>query len=190
MPDEHADFCQNFGHVEYRPTENLLQVAQLIAGSQMFIGNQSSPYWCAQAMHHRRILEVCLHVADSICAGGEAQFVADGGVTLPNFDGGPDKVIPSKFPYTRPIESINTSTSPPGGWHYKGMMNTSLTTLVNMAKRAGLSDNHDFLWKDIIEANIARRPDFFKDDTYLSTLTLYRTAMAQQGFTFEPPSAS
>ena len=42
LPGEHNAFCEEFGRVGYFPTKTLLEVAQAIAGSELFIGNQSS----------------------------------------------------------------------------------------------------------------------------------------------------
>lgn len=47
LPTEHSAFCAAFGRVEYLPTENMLDVARVIAGASLFIGNQSSPMWVA-----------------------------------------------------------------------------------------------------------------------------------------------
>lgn len=56
--DEHAAFCSAFGQVEYRPTANLLEVAELIAGSEIFCGNQSAPAWVAMGLGHSLIQEM------------------------------------------------------------------------------------------------------------------------------------
>ncbi len=58
LPDEHQQFEREFGKIEYVPTQNLLQVARLIAGSDLFIGNQSCSCWIAMAMGHKLIQEV------------------------------------------------------------------------------------------------------------------------------------
>lgn len=116
------------------------------------------------------------------------QFVADGAVNLPNFDGGERTLIEPSLPYTRRLEDIDTSVCPPnGGWHYRGMIHTSLPSMTQMAKRAGHGDNLLELRLDIIRENIKRRPDFFSDDSLLHTLTLYRSAMAQQGLSDKIP---
>lgn len=41
---EHAEFRDSFGSVAYYPTKNLLELARVIAGAKLFIGNQSCPY--------------------------------------------------------------------------------------------------------------------------------------------------
>lgn len=56
-PGEHKEFCDSVGFVEYYKTENLLKVAQVIAGSELFIGNQSCPFAIAEGLKHPAILE-------------------------------------------------------------------------------------------------------------------------------------
>lgn len=59
LPEEHRAFCGAFGEVEYRPVADALQLAKIIAGSSLFIGNQSFPFAIAEGLKTRRILEVC-----------------------------------------------------------------------------------------------------------------------------------
>lgn len=58
LPEEHAAFCGAFGQVQYRPTSNLLEVAELIAGSEIFVGNQSAPCWVAMGLGAALIQEM------------------------------------------------------------------------------------------------------------------------------------
>jgi hypothetical protein len=48
--EEHAAFCDEFGHVPYCATPTLLDLAQVIAGAQLFIGNQSAPFAIAEGL--------------------------------------------------------------------------------------------------------------------------------------------
>jgi hypothetical protein len=48
LPEEHRDFCNMFGRVEYFQPFNFSQMAAVINGADMFIGNQSLP--CAIAL--------------------------------------------------------------------------------------------------------------------------------------------
>ena len=57
---------ENTKEVIYTPTKNFLEVAQLIAGSKLFIGNQSAPYAVAEGLKHNSILEVTLPSPDCI----------------------------------------------------------------------------------------------------------------------------
>lgn len=58
-PAEYLTFTQTFGDVDYITTQNLLAVAQVIAGADLFIGNQSCPYAIAEGLKKPAVLEVC-----------------------------------------------------------------------------------------------------------------------------------
>lgn len=59
MEDEYRAFCAQYGSVEYLRTADLLEAAQAIAGSELFIGNQSSCNAICEGLKHPNILEVC-----------------------------------------------------------------------------------------------------------------------------------
>ena len=82
LADEHADFVRRFGSVRHAATNNLLEVAKLIAGSRLFIGNQSSPYAIAEGLKHPRIQETHERIQDAIFPGENTQYVAGDTVTL------------------------------------------------------------------------------------------------------------
>lgn len=58
VPQEFDDMRQMLPDIEYRPVEDFLQLAQVIAGSKLFIGNQSFPFSIAEALKAKRMLEV------------------------------------------------------------------------------------------------------------------------------------
>ncbi len=59
MPEEHASFVKEYGtDVPYQPTKNFLELARIIAGCELFIGNQSAPYSVAEAMKINTLQEV------------------------------------------------------------------------------------------------------------------------------------
>jgi hypothetical protein len=56
LGDEYTAFCQATGwDIPYRPTGTLLEVAQLIAGAKVFIGNQSAALAVALGLGHTDI---------------------------------------------------------------------------------------------------------------------------------------
>jgi hypothetical protein len=55
---EHASFCAQIGPVPHQPTSNLLEAARVIAGADLFVGNQSCCFWIAEAMKKKLVLEV------------------------------------------------------------------------------------------------------------------------------------
>jgi len=48
--EEHINFCDEFGDVEYYFTKTILDLAGVIAGSEMFVGNQSAPRAIAESL--------------------------------------------------------------------------------------------------------------------------------------------
>jgi ADP-heptose:LPS heptosyltransferase len=42
-PEEHRDFCAYLGPLPYIPTPTFLDLAEVIAGCELFVGNQSAP---------------------------------------------------------------------------------------------------------------------------------------------------
>ena len=84
LPHEHEKFCASFGKVRYRPTVDMLEVARMIAGSALFIGNQSAAMTIAEGLKHPRIQESCLWLPDCIYPGAKnAQYVHNGACVLP-----------------------------------------------------------------------------------------------------------
>ncbi|OWK45744.1 TylF/MycF/NovP-related O-methyltransferase [Fimbriiglobus ruber] len=62
--DEHRDFVLHVGPVAYYPTRDHLELAEVIAGADLYIGNQSGNWWLAEALKTPALLEVCLTSAN------------------------------------------------------------------------------------------------------------------------------
>lgn len=58
-PQEHGFFCEAYGEVPYVVATDLLQMATLIAGADLFIGNPSLAAAIAEGLKHRMILVNC-----------------------------------------------------------------------------------------------------------------------------------
>jgi hypothetical protein len=73
--EEHQRFVSSVGDVRYVETDTLLQAAEIIRGSECFVGNQSCLYALAEGMKHRALLEVwpgnpnCLFERDNVFHG-------------------------------------------------------------------------------------------------------------------------
>lgn len=66
LPSEHQAFCAATGsQPEYRPCANLLELARVIAGGSVFVGNQSAPFWIAGGLGGRVLQETWLDGANS-----------------------------------------------------------------------------------------------------------------------------
>lgn len=73
--EEHLEFCLSVNkQVPWRPTENLLEVAELIAGAEILVSNQCAASWIAMAMGHNLIQEVCHWSVNSIIRRDNAEF--------------------------------------------------------------------------------------------------------------------
>ena len=76
-------FRNNFGEVEHRPAKDYLELARWIAGCEVFIGNQSSPFAIAEGLKHESVLEVWPTRKDCCYSRGNVQHVVgDEGFSL------------------------------------------------------------------------------------------------------------
>lgn len=55
---EHRLFVKEYGEIPHVPTPTLLDLAMVIKGSKLFVGNQSLPLALAHAMHHPTVCEM------------------------------------------------------------------------------------------------------------------------------------
>lgn len=184
LPEEHYMFEQLYGKVEYRPTKDLLETARLIAGSQLFIGNQSVAFNVAEGLKVQRILEMCLTVCDCVYPpDGKVQWVADGAATLPPFTGGDPVQTPSRI---FDISHIHPSFIPPGGWVYGQVMTSNLDTCVREAIRKGETGTKEEVQQKVLEANLRRKPRFFLKQMPTAQFSLARRAIQNAGVNTHP----
>lgn len=111
LDQEWKAFCARVGQmVPFMRTRNLLEVARLIAGSELLIGNQSSPMAIAEGLKHPIIQEVCLSVPDCIFPRKNAIHCYDGSLRA--------DILGQEFvsEYVPPKTILPTNSSPPGGW--------------------------------------------------------------------------
>lgn len=87
--DEAKDFIETFRPILRAQTSNLLEAAQLIAGSKLFVGNQSCPCWLAMALGHPMVQETCPIVVqqNSIIPRDNATFIRNEGDMLAWLEG-------------------------------------------------------------------------------------------------------
>ena len=64
LKDEHANFAAEIGGIPHYVPADFLELAQMIAGSELFVGNQSAPAAVAEGLKHTMILEECLQAAN------------------------------------------------------------------------------------------------------------------------------
>lgn len=91
-------------HAEYAITYDYLELARLIAGADLFIGNQSSPMALAIGLGVPFIQETCLWIPDCLYPRKGAFYCVDGGI--PSLDIAP----------FQPPPDVDRHAMPPGGW--------------------------------------------------------------------------
>jgi len=171
---EHKDFSDRFGEVQKLPTKTMLDVAQAIAGSELFIGNQSSPMAVCEGLKHPSIQETCLHIPDCIYNRSNAQWCYDGAMTLPDVDGSGVKVVPSSIQEDR---TLNPSVVPPGLWQFPGYgAQTHFDALRRMIVMNTKCTPEDAA-EQIQNHNCARLPDFFISQEREMALRYVRPAL-------------
>lgn len=84
LEQEHAIFCKQFGPVAFHRTGDFLELARVIAGAKLFIGNQSAPYAIAEGLKRPAILESCPTALDCQFSRPDLQNDPSGNVTLPD----------------------------------------------------------------------------------------------------------
>lgn len=170
LPEEHARFCEAFGAVEYQPTRDFLQVARMIAGSDLFIGNQSSCMTVAEGLKHPRIQESCLTHPDCIYPGNTgAQYVGDGVVTMP--DGTVLKGQPPK-------KERRIHITPPKLWRYSSYPPSPSFDM--LAREVQIKENlpAEEAAERVYATNVERCPDFFIDRSDQAKLLRFQQALA------------
>jgi hypothetical protein len=187
-PNEHRIFCEAFGDVEYKPTKDFLEVAQAIAGSRLFIGNQSSCMTIAEGLKHPRILEGSLRVPDCVYPKAtNAQYVFDGSMTLPDIDGSGELIIPQQAFKLEEFE-LNMVPKHKKGWGWFYQYNDieicesmCKNTAARLARLSGLSLQE--CKERVIRYNVNMSPAFFGRYLNLNHFEQCKQALAAAGYT-------
>lgn len=75
---EYKAFCAEFGMIERLHCQDHLEIAKAIAGSELFIGNQSSPNAICEGLKHQSVLEVSPLAPDCHFARSSTVYSVDG----------------------------------------------------------------------------------------------------------------
>lgn len=86
LSGEHKEFIKNFGYVPWYPTEDLMAVAQVIAGAMLFVGNQSAPFAIAEALKQNAVLEVWHEGPNCLFARSNVWHFWNADPALPDLD--------------------------------------------------------------------------------------------------------
>lgn len=190
---EWREFCSHFGYVDFRPTTSLQEVAELIAGSLQFIGNQSCANAIAEGLKHNLIQETALDFPDCVFKRANAQHVFDGKCTLPGFEGAPDR---KTEPLSVSTQHLDTKTVPPGkmvngrrtqaGWILdlpggKREIQMHFNVIVSIAKQHGLTR------EDVLDQNARWNYDYFFKGAHSAEFMRAEAALRTAGITPNHP---
>lgn len=173
LQDEWNRFCDAFGQVNYELPKNFLQVARMIAGCELFIGNQSSCMTVAEGLKHPRIQESSLDHPDCIYPGNTgAQYVGDGVVTLP--DG-------TVLKGNRPPVDRKTHITPPQLWQYGSYPASPVFELLVCEVRVKEQVSEAEAANRVYTANVERCPRFFADASEQARMLRFQRAKENYG---------
>jgi hypothetical protein len=82
--DEYRDFCAYLGPLPYVATPTLLDLAEVIAGCELLVGNQSAPMAIALGLGRPVVQEVCLMAPNCFWERPNATYGYDADVELPD----------------------------------------------------------------------------------------------------------
>lgn len=192
LEHEHRAFCDAYGHVKFRPTANMLEAAELIAGSELLIGNQSSCMTIAEGLKHPRIQEGCLHIADCVYPNAEnAQYVFDGSMILPGINGRSILSVESTVKNWRNyiLNEVPNCGRGRYGWYYQhndvmiceGAFEFAWKRLRKMTQWAD-----EVCQKAVVDFTVALNPQWFERKVKLPQLDVARRALRNAGYTQHP----
>lgn len=111
LPDEHIMLQNEYGVKLPRiPTDDLLQCAQIIAASKLFIGNQSSCANLALGMGHPMLLETSITSLDCVLPRDNVHYCVDGEIKDLKVKGYTSLSTPCNIP----DKELDLTISPPG----------------------------------------------------------------------------
>lgn len=82
LGSEHNAFCNEFGHVRFFHTADLLEAAGVIAGADLFIGNQSAALAIANGLGQAVAVEVCAYAPDCFYKRPNAKYSLNGALSF------------------------------------------------------------------------------------------------------------
>jgi hypothetical protein len=85
-PDEYTVFCATCGKVPHVPTADLYEVARVIAGCDLFVGNQSCCFWLAAGLFKPTVLEIWPEGPNSLMSHPGSVHGWDENVALPDLN--------------------------------------------------------------------------------------------------------
>lgn len=160
LDQEYKSFTFINGNVERLEVKDFLELAQAIKGSELFIGNQSSPQAVAMGLGVNIIQEVCLEQPDCIFNRINVQYAANGACKLPDISGSGELELSVAY---KQQDTGNRIVVPPGRWQYPGLPASPhfkvQMNLVAKKEQCTLDEADRLLYRH----NVERVPEFFKN---------------------------
>lgn len=177
LPHEWKEFVGTCGYVEYHPTKNLMEIAGLIAGSELFIGNQSCANAINEGLKHASIQESSLEFPDCIYNRSNGAFIGNGEMFLPDIEGSGSTHLHFPIPMPSGIET------PPGGWQYDGLpININHPNVaINMVRQQHPEWTKEEARAALMKFNMERVPSFFDNSHLDKGMSRFRLAMQNAG---------
>jgi hypothetical protein len=82
LPQEHAVFEKEYGKIEFSQCKDLLEAAEVIAGCELFIGNQSACLAIANGLGKAVCVEVCSFAPDCFYKRPNAKYSFNGELSI------------------------------------------------------------------------------------------------------------
>ena len=144
-PEEARDLSTTCGkNIEYCSTKNFLELAQMIAGADLFIGNQSSPCAVAVGLGAPYLQETCVWTPDCMFPERSESWHS--------FDG----EIPGIAEPWQPLPEVEENVTPPGGWQWNNGGSSGRHLILGYAVRESQMPK-----AEVLAQNIARLPNYF-----------------------------
>jgi hypothetical protein len=177
--EEHKRFTEEFGRIDYCPTRDLLEMAQLIVGSEMFMGNQSVGLAIAEGLKHPRVAEICPWQPDVLVGGGQVHWSADGTLSLPAMCGKGPINIGSGLHQLNYL--VQTNLVPKLGWHGLFPECPSAATFKQLMKKVSVSRkvSEEDAHKMVLDRLFEVQPGYFPQTTETGILETVERAKKQ-----------
>jgi glycosyltransferase involved in cell wall biosynthesis len=177
--EEHKRFTEEFGRIDYCPTRDLLEMAQLIVGSEMFMGNQSVGLAIAEGLKHPRVAEICPWQPDVLVGGGQVHWSADGTLSLPAMCGKGPINIGSGLHQLNYL--VQTNLVPKLGWHGLFPEYPSAATFKQLMKKVSASRkvSEEDAHKMVLDRLFEVQPGYFPQTSSTGILETVERAKKQ-----------
>lgn len=172
LDEEYADFCQNFGWVEWYRTGTLMDVGQIMAAADLVIANQSSPHSVALGLGLPLVSEVSPKHPDCIFKRDNVQYCVDGAFKFEDFE---------KEGMNFDISCVNVDRVPPGKWQFQGEAFQHPDDGVRFFLRRDNTLDPVKLRYDIILFNVIRLKGIFQTEMHQVLGGPWREAFANAG---------